>query len=67
MRLIPSLLALLFLAGCSGDTSEQQEQQSPKEHIMRSQIDAMNRAKELKPELQQRLDEQQRAAEEIAR
>ena len=67
MRPILFILTLLFLAACSDDTAGQKEQPGAKDHIMRSQIDTMNRAKEVRSLVQERLDEEQQKSEEIAK
>jgi PBP1b-binding outer membrane lipoprotein LpoB len=64
MRLALLLACFLLFTGCS---EEKASEASEKDHVMRSQIDAMNQAKEVRSLVQERLDEEQKQSEEITK
>lgn len=60
-------LLIAFLLGITGCSQEKTEEASKSDHVMRSQIDAMNQAKEVRSLVQERLDEQQQQSEAVSK
>ncbi|MDX1295885.1 MAG: hypothetical protein R3302_06450 [Sulfurimonadaceae bacterium] len=65
----PALLLLITLCfiGCSDSSDSTKESKTESDHVMRSQIDAMQQAKETRSLVQEQLDARDKAAQEAAR
>ncbi len=62
---ITLIIAGLLMSGCFGNEEKKRETEVKKDHVLRSQMDALQSAKNLKQDLNDKMDERNREAEKL--